>query len=92
MKKSPEKDPLESLLEAYQKEQREFENHWFWKKIQMTPKEFFSKIGKNIPCPFSQKVWKEKLDHARKNIETQLKEKYRNYKLPDQRLYQAIKI
>lgn len=92
MKNELEQDPLESLLETYQKEQRAFEDHWFWKKIRMSPKEFFSKIEKEMHHPFSQKVWKEKLDQAKKNIETQLKERHRHYKSPDQRLYEAIKI
>lgn len=75
------KDKLELLLERYENEQREFENHWLWQELGTTPKQFFAKVNEYVEkSGIDKKVWEQKLSEAKQTIETRIKEQRGQYK------------
>lgn len=63
MTKNDESIPFESKME---KSNKEFENHWLWRELQTTPKEFFAKLHDMLrDSGVSQKIWQEKLHIAK---------------------------
>ena len=74
-------DRIEQVLKQYQKEQKEFENHWLWKELGTTPKDFFAKINEYVAkSGIDKKVWEQKLAEAKVAVETKLREKQGSYK------------
>lgn len=70
------KDQLQELLDRYQKEQREFENHWLWKELETTPKAFFAHVRASVQkSGIEPHVWQQKLEEAKQVIETRVKER-----------------
>jgi len=75
-----QKDKLELLLERFEKEQEEFENHWLWKQLGTTPQAFFAKVNESIEkSGIDKQVWENKLIEAKKTLQTRLNEKKGQY-------------
>lgn len=80
MKHETQKDKVQEALDLYEREQREFENHWLWKELNTTPKEFFGRVHEVVKSSgIAEDVWKQKLSEARLALETRLKEKKGQY-------------
>lgn len=43
-----EVDPAETALELYEREEKEFQNHWVWKDLRCKPEEFFAAVKKHV--------------------------------------------
>ncbi len=75
------KDPIEIVLERYEREQREFEQHWLWKELGATPQEFFAMIDRSVKANgIAPEVWQAKLNDARKAIATRVQESKADHK------------
>lgn len=69
-------DSLEAALNFLEEENRNFENHWVWKKLGCKPQEFFQAVNKHVA---SLNIPKDKWDAAFKRAQeanrVQVKEK-----------------
>ena len=71
---------IEALLQRYEVEQKEFENHPLWRELGTTPKEFFSKVQDIVKnSGISEKEWQQKLTEAKQALNTRIKEKRGQY-------------
>ncbi|MBF0104368.1 MAG: hypothetical protein HQM16_03465 [Deltaproteobacteria bacterium] len=69
------KDKLETMLERYKQEQREFENHRLWKELNTTPEKFFKMVNQCVKnSGIDRRVWEQKLAEAKRVIETRVME------------------
>jgi len=74
------KDKLEFLLERYQKEEQEFQNHPLWRQLKTTPQEFFKRVNRYVEeSGMDPRVWQQKLTEAKKTIETRMMEQTGQY-------------
>jgi hypothetical protein len=86
-------DKIDDMLRQYQKEQQDFENHWLWKKLKTTPKEFFAKIAESVEkSGISKSEWQEKLMKMKKVFETRSREKRGQYQAVDFKNVRGIKV
>lgn len=86
-------DVTELALKNMARAQREFENHELWKKLGVTPKEFFAKVNEYIEKKGIDKaVWKQKLAEAKAVIETRVREKNGNYPNVNFRMLRGVRI
>ena len=65
---------FEEFLALLEKEEQDFQNHWFWKEIQTTPREFFEMVETEI----------YKLGYSKKDIEAMIEEAKKDLLLPSQ--------
>ena len=60
------KDPAEEILAQYEKEEREFRDHWVWKELKCSPEEFFKAIKHHVQnLNLSPAEWESALQKAR---------------------------
>lgn len=86
-------DKLEALLKHYENEQREFENHWLWRELNTTPKDFFSSIHQYIENnQINRSDWEEKLYEAKQVIETRIREQRQTIKPKGIKNFYAYKV
>ena len=73
-------DKLAMLMTRYEKEQQEFENHWLWRELKTTPREFFAKIDAYVKTSgIDPRLWQEKLAEAKQGVLVRLRERSRQY-------------
>lgn len=86
-------DVTELALKNMARAQREFENHELWKKLGVTPKEFFAKVNEYIEKKGIDKVvWKQKLAEAKAVIETRVHEQKGLYQSVNFRVMRSLKV
>ena len=74
-------EKIKETLDAYDKEQQEFENHWLWQELQTTPQEFFKSVREYVKqSGIDEHMWQQKLAEAKQALETQVAEQEKNYK------------
>jgi hypothetical protein len=73
-------DPVQKALQDYEREQREFENHWLWKELRITPQEFFEMIERQVQkSGIEKEEWERRLAETKKMIETRMREQRGQY-------------
>lgn len=78
-----ESDNLQTLLNRFDREQRDFENHPLWRELDTTPQEFFTKVRSAVEnSGIDPRLWQAKLAEARQSIQTRIKETQRDYHPP----------
>lgn len=83
MREHNEPDNLQILLNRFDAEQRDFENHPLWRELGTTPQEFFEKVRATVESSgIDPRLWQAKLAEAKQAIETRTKEAWRNYNQP----------
>lgn len=86
-------DKINEMLRRCKKEQEDFENHWLWKKLKTTPKEFFAKIAESVKkSGMSQSEWQDKLLKMKKVFETRSREKAGKYQPVDFKNVRGLKV
>ena len=86
-------DKIDELLRRYKKEQEDFENHWLWKKLKTTPKEFFAQIAKSVEkSGISKTEWQSKLMEMKKTMATRSRERTGKYQAMDFKNARGIKL
>lgn len=86
-------DRIAELLQQYQKEQRDFENHWLWKKLKTTPQEFFARIAERVEkSGISKSEWQKNLLKMKKVLETRSRERRGQYQAVDFKNVRGIKV
>ncbi|MCP5463589.1 MAG: hypothetical protein H7A33_01030 [Deltaproteobacteria bacterium] len=66
----------EEILKTYEDAQKEFENHWLWRELNTTPKEFFAAARSYAAEQgYSPEEWNQMVEDAKQQIETEAQEK-----------------
>ena len=66
---------LEEALSNLERSQKEFENHWMWKKLGCKPKDFFAATKKHIQkLSIPEKTWRELYSKTKQSFEVKLRE------------------
>ncbi len=79
-KNTHQDERINHLLKEYKKEQEAFENHWLWKELKTTPKDFFAKVNEHVAkSGIDRDLWETKLKEAKKVIETRVREQKGEY-------------
>lgn len=87
-----EPEILELALQEYEQDQREFENHWVWKQLDTSPREFFEALRERIKqIDVPQEKWLEIYNRVKETHRVRALEKQKNYKKVDFKLMKAIK-
>jgi len=83
-------DKISSCLKKYKTEQKKFENHWLWRELNMSPKEFFEKVKEYVDkSGIDKRIWDQKLKEAKKALQVRMNEKQGEYKKVDFKKYQG---
>lgn len=87
-----DQDKLELMLQQYEREQRDFENHWIWRQLDTTPKEFFEALKErmgqmNVP----REKWLEIYGRVKESHRVRALEREKKYKIVDYKLMKAIR-
>lgn len=78
------KDKLDLLLERCERERKEFENHFLWKALGVSPQAFFAHVRQSLQASgIDERVWQARLDKAKKEIETGVRERSGTYRAVD---------
>lgn len=88
-----EVDPAEAALELYEREEKEFQNHWVWKELRCKPEEFFAAVkkhvaGMNIP----KERWQEIYQKARQASRVRSNERRGAYSMGNLKLIGQLKV
>ena len=84
-------DPLEQALALLEKEQREFEGHWIWEKLNCKPREFFQAFRRHAEAlPVAKDQWERAYQKARDEI--LIKAKERASQSPDPAHFGGLKV
>lgn len=87
------KDNLELILQRYEEEQKEFENHWLWKKLGTTPQVFFAKVNEYVEkSGIDKNIWEHKLAEAKKTLQTRMNEKNGQYQRVNFKNIKGLKV
>jgi len=61
-----QEDKLAAALELFEKEQKEFENHWVWNKLGCKPEQFFDAVKTHVDSMnLSNGEWEEAMNRAK---------------------------
>lgn len=93
MQKQNQTDPMEEALAFLEKENREFENHWVWKRLACKPEQFFEAFKRhadslNIP----KEKWEEALEKAKDVSRVRAKEKRATFSPLNMQLMQSLQV
>jgi hypothetical protein len=59
-------DKSEEILANFEKEEKEFRNHWVWKELNCSPEDFFKAIKKHVEnLKLSPAEWERALSKAK---------------------------
>lgn len=78
-------DSLEDEIEAqalaeYEKAQEEYRNHWLWKKLNVTPEEYYEKVQAHIDSlNISNEEWNQTYLQTKQEIKTRAREQDQAY-------------
>jgi hypothetical protein len=87
-----EKDKLQLLLERYQREQREFENHPLWKQLGTTPKGLSEMTRREVQKRgVSPAEWQVMLVRQMQIIKTQVRERVGEYEPVNFKRYSGLR-
>lgn len=85
-------DKLVNLMRRYEKEQRDFDNHWLWQELKTTPKEFFRKVDDYVKTSgIDIQIWQQKLAAAKQSIMVRVRERDRIYTTMNFKKHTGIK-
>lgn len=61
-------------LARYEREQREFENHWLWRELDTTPRDFFAAVDAYVAANgINRKEWDAKVRAAKHDLESRVR-------------------
>jgi hypothetical protein len=64
----------EGALARYEREQREFENHWLWRELGTTPRDFFAAVDAYVAANgIDRKEWDAKVRAAKHDLESRVR-------------------
>ena len=93
MTKNEIADELEICLAKAKESQREFDNHWLWTSLKMTPKSFFERVRTQVEVlGVDKNLWEQKVREARLAIEIRSREKKGEYQKMDYAIFRGFKI
>lgn len=59
-------DRSEEILAAFEKEEKEFRNHWVWKNLNCSPEEFFKALKRHVhTLKIPPAEWEKELKKAK---------------------------
>lgn len=66
------------VLDRYEREQREFEDHWLWRELGTTPADFFSAVDAYVEASgIPRSEWDAKVRAAKLALESRVREQRR---------------
>jgi hypothetical protein len=84
---------IEEVLALYEKEQAAFDNHWLWKELNTTPKEFYQQVNEYVKTSgVAEHVWEKKLKEAKQALEIKLKEQRGQYQAVNFKVLKGIRV
>lgn len=67
-------DGSDPALVRYEREQREFENHWLWRELGTTPREFFAAVDAYVTANgIDREEWDAKVRSAKRCLEARVR-------------------
>jgi len=87
------KDPLEESLTLLEKENREFENHWVWKRLGCKPDKFFQAFEKHVASiDIPKDRWETALKRAKDASRVLSKEKQSHFNPINLEMMQSLQV
>lgn len=83
----------DDFMKKMAEEEKSYQDHWVWKKLGCTPKEFATAVSEQVKkSGVDEKIWQERLQGFRDQIETSVREKKGNYQKTNLRLLGGIRL
>lgn len=83
----------EDILALYEKEEREFQQHWVWKELQCKPEAFFKAVREHVDkMKVSPEIWEKMYARAKEASRVRSSEKRAAYRPMNLKLIGALRV